>query len=104
MQNKFFSLSQKPIDPGKLRRRLADDVSGACAIFEGWVRHRNEGQPVKKLEYEAYTLLAEDEGGLIVAEAVKRFRVRSALCVHRVGTLAVGDLAVWVGVTAEHRG
>ena len=27
-----------------------------------------------------------------------------AVCVHRTGHLQLGELAVWVGVTAEHRG
>jgi molybdopterin synthase catalytic subunit len=30
--------------------------------------------------------------------------VRHALCIHRVGRLALTDLAVWVGVSATHRG
>jgi molybdopterin synthase catalytic subunit len=28
----------------------------------------------------------------------------SAVCIHRVGSLRIGDLAVWVGVSAAHRG
>jgi molybdopterin synthase catalytic subunit len=38
-----------------------------------------------------------------VAEAIARFGVARAACVHRVGELAVGELAVWVGVSAPHR-
>jgi molybdopterin/thiamine biosynthesis adenylyltransferase/rhodanese-related sulfurtransferase len=30
--------------------------------------------------------------------------VTRAACVHRVGSLAIGDLAVWVGVSSAHRG
>jgi len=30
--------------------------------------------------------------------------VARACCAHRVGTLAIGELAVWVGVSAPHRG
>ena len=33
-----------------------------------------------------------------------RFDVLAACCAHRVGALAIGDLAVWVGVSAAHRG
>ena len=32
-----------------------------------------------------------------------RFAILDARCVHRVGSLAIGDLAVWVGVIAAHR-
>jgi molybdopterin synthase catalytic subunit len=43
------------------------------------------------------------EGERIVAEAIARFGAARAACVHRVGELAVGELAVWVGVSAPHR-
>ncbi|HEX4619540.1 MAG TPA: molybdenum cofactor biosynthesis protein MoaE, partial [Steroidobacteraceae bacterium] len=63
----------------------------------------NEGQRVRRLEYEAYETLAVREAERIVAEALSRFGVRHAACAHRVGELAVGELAVWVGVSAPHR-
>ncbi len=72
--------------------------------FEGWVRDRNEGQAVLALDYEAYAPLAEKEGGRILDEAREKFALVNAAAVHRVGHLRLGDLAVWVGVTAEHRG
>ena len=43
------------------------------------------------------------EGDRIVAEAFARFPIAKACCVHRLGVLDIGDLAVWVGVTAAHR-
>ncbi|MBI4622547.1 MAG: molybdenum cofactor biosynthesis protein MoaE [Verrucomicrobia bacterium] len=100
----MFKISPEPIAPAALQRTLADARAGACVTFEGWVRNRNEGQPVLSLEYEAYAPLAEKEGGRIVAEARERFALLSAVCVHRVGHLQLGEMAVWVGVTAEHRG
>ena len=47
--------------------------------------------------------LAEAEGAKIVEEALAKFAIADAACVHRVGDLAVGELAVWVGVSAAHR-
>ena len=99
-----FSLSTTPIDALALRRALADVRAGACATFEGWVRDRNEDRPVLSLEYEAYPLLAEKEGARIVAEAYEKFALFGAACVHRTGHLQLGEMAIWVGVTAEHRG
>lgn len=99
-----FSLSSSPIDAAALQRGLADERAGACATFEGWVRNRNEGQPVRSLEYEAYAPLAQSEGERILAEARAKFSLLGAACVHRVGHLQLGEMAVWVGVTAEHRG
>lgn len=103
-QRRMFTIAASPIDAVALQRLLADPRAGACVTFEGWVRNRNEGQPVLSLEYEAYPLLAETEGDRILAEARERFALTGAAGVHRVGHLQLGDLAVWVGVTAEHRG
>jgi adenylyltransferase/sulfurtransferase len=83
---------------------LADPASGGYASFEGWVRDHNEGRRVERLEYEAFEALAIKEGERIVADAVARFGVSRAACVHRVGALGIGDLAVWVGVSSAHRG
>lgn len=100
----MFKISSTPLDPVALQRELTDARAGACVTFEGWVRNRNDGQPVLSLEYEAYALLAETEGERILAEARAKFDLVGAAGVHRVGHLQLGDLAIWVGVTAEHRG
>jgi molybdopterin synthase catalytic subunit len=100
----MFRISAHAIDGGALQRQLSDERAGACVTFEGWVRNRNEGQPVHSLEYEAYEPLAHSEGEKILAEARARFSLLGARCVHRVGHLQLGEMAVWVGVTAEHRG
>ena len=98
-----FLLSPTPFDTAALRAALLDARVGAYASFEGWVRDHNDGRPVLGLRYEAYARLAESEGGRILEEARQRFEVIDVACVHRVGDLALGELAVWVGVTAAHR-
>jgi adenylyltransferase/sulfurtransferase len=98
-----FSFSEQPLDTSSLQRELRDDACGGFAAFEGWVRDHNEGQRVTRLEYEAFVELAEKEGARIVQAAVGKFGVRRAACVHRIGSLAIGDVAVWVGVSAAHR-
>lgn len=99
-----FHLSETPIDIAPLRAGVLDPRAGGYASFEGWVRDHHAGRAVDGLDYEAYATLAEREGERIIAEAKARFDVIDARCVHRVGTLAIGDLAVWVGVSAAHRG
>ncbi len=99
-----FEFSHIPLDTQALQASLQDPGSGGYASFEGWVRDVNEGRQVKHLEYEAYEALAKKEGQRIVEDAIARFRVRGARCVHRVGDLRLGELAVWVGVSAPHRG
>jgi molybdopterin synthase catalytic subunit len=98
-----FHFSRTPLDPQALRRALADPGCGGYACFEGWVRDHNDGERVRSLEYEAYEALAVSEGGRILNEAVTRFGVAHVACAHRLGELGVGDLAVWVGVSAAHR-
>ena len=99
-----FELSGEAFDIAPLRTRLLDDRAGAYASFEGWVRDHNDGRPVRGLHYEAYAALATTEGQRIVEEAAARFAITGVHCVHRTGELAIGDLAVWVGVSAGHRG
>lgn len=100
---KTFSFTDQTIDWVALRNQLADPACGGFCSFEGWVRNNNEGHNVTRLEYEAFAELAVKEGERIVQEAIKRFSVNQARCVHRVGSLAIGDIAVWVGVSSGHR-
>src|SRR5579883_969890 len=98
-----FRFSSIPLDESTLRAQLSDPACGGYAAFEGWVRDHNEGRRVRRLEYEAFEPLAIKEGERIIAEAIARFGVEHAACVHRIGALEIGEKAVWVGVTARHR-
>ena len=98
-----FRLADTPLDISALRAKLLDDRVGGYASFEGWVRNHNDGRKVDGLRYEAYAVLAENEGSRIIEQAMATFDIVDALCVHRVGDLAIGELAVWVGVSAAHR-
>ncbi len=99
-----FRFTDTAIDTAAARRELLDAGAGACAAFEGWVRDFNEGRQVTGLEYEAFAALAVKEGERIADEALARFPVKRVLCVHRLGSLGIGELAVWVGVSSAHRG
>ena len=98
-----FEFTRSPIDPIALAAPLAADAAGGFASFEGRVRNRNEGRTVTGLDYEAYEELALTEGAGIVESARARHGAVAARCVHRLGALAVGEVAVWVGVTGAHR-
>jgi molybdopterin synthase catalytic subunit len=99
-----FTITVDVIDPEGLKRTLAAESAGACVSFEGWVRDHNDGAAVIALEYEAHRAIAEAEGEKILEEARERFEITHAKCEHRIGKLAIGDCAVWVGVSAPHRG
>jgi molybdopterin synthase catalytic subunit len=98
-----FRISATPIDIVAARAALLAGGAGAYASFEGWVREHTHGRGVLALVYEAYGALAQAEGQVVLDEARARFDILDAGCVHRVGELAVGELAVWVGVSAAHR-
>lgn len=99
-----FRFARVAIDTAAARRELLDLSAGGYVSFEGWVRNHNEGREVTRLEYEAFEELAVKEGERILDEAVQRFPIQHAQCIHRVGALALADMAVWVGVSSVHRG
>lgn len=98
-----FAISETPIDVASLRQSLEAQGVGAVVCFEGRVRNCNEGRAVDGLSYQAYIELAEAEGARIVAETRERFVIEAIICMHRVGDLALGEVAVWAGVSAGHR-
>jgi molybdopterin synthase catalytic subunit len=99
-----FSLQDTALDPRRLLESLRRPDCGGYVTFEGAVRNHNEGRRVLSLEYEAFAPLALREGERIIAAACKRFELQQASCAHRIGALGIGDIAVWVGVGAPHRG
>lgn len=77
--------------------------SGGVVIFLGTVRDHSRGKAVRHLEYEAYPEMAEAKLGEIAArlEALHA-SLRMALH-HRIGDLAIGEIAVIVVAAAPHR-
>lgn len=98
-----FRLSAVPIDGDALRREVQSHAAGGYCSFEGWVRGTHRGRAVLRLDYQAYEELARTEGEAILEEARARFEVVEARCTHRTGTLALGEMAVFVAVSAAHR-
>jgi len=84
--------------------RHGDGGVGAVVAFVGTVRDRNDGSAVASLELEHYPGMTEAAIETMVDEAVRRFEVRAARVVHRVGVLAPLAQIVLVAVTAAHRG
>ncbi len=98
-----FELSAQPIDTSSLMQGLNEHRAGGLVVFEGRVRNHNQGHAVTALEYEAYEALCVTEFALIEQELKERFAIFDVICVHRIGRLAIGDVAVWVGVNSAHR-
>ena len=98
-----FEFAPAFIDPAALAAPLARPDAGGFASFEGRVREHQDGRAVTALHYEAFEPLAVAEGRRIIDEALRRHGALEGRCVHRLGRLAVGEVAVWVGVCAPHR-
>ncbi len=99
----MFKLTDIAIDPSALTKTLRNDAAGAVVSFEGRVRNHNDGRAVDHLVYESYEKLAAKEAEAILKEARERYPVLEAHCVHRVGKLEIGEVAVWVAVASAHR-
>lgn len=103
-QHVHFSLVDQPIQIESLAKALDDPAAGAVVSFEGRVRNHNAGEAVSHLEYQAYPALAVRTGQRILEEEAARHGILGVQAAHRTGALAIGDVAVWVGVSSAHRG
>ena len=81
---------------------VSDPAAGGVALFVGTVRVEDSGRAVSTLEYEAHPDVVEVMAA-IAAEIAGRPEVIAVAAVHRVGLLAVGDLAVVVAASSAHR-
>lgn len=85
-------------------RAVSHAGAGAVATFVGLVREENEGRAVTLLEYEAYGSMAEAELARVLDELAAEIPGVRVAALHRVGALAVGDVAVVCAASAPHRG
>ncbi|NIR42944.1 MAG: molybdenum cofactor biosynthesis protein MoaE [Gemmatimonadetes bacterium] len=99
----YCAIITEPIDASELASRVRTDADGAVITFTGVVRNHHEGRPVEALRYETYREMAEGKLRRICEEAAARFEVGDIAVVHRVGQLAIGDIAVAIAVAAPHR-
>ncbi len=84
--------------------RAGDPGVGAVACFVGTVRDRNDGSGVSAMELEHYPGMTEKAIEAMIDEAMKRFDIRAARVIHRVGPLKPLDQIVLVDVTSAQRG
>jgi molybdopterin synthase catalytic subunit len=82
---------------------VAAATAGGTALFVGTVREQDGGRVVTKLGYTAHPSV-EDELRRVTDKIVADFPVLALAAVHRVGELAVGDIAVIVAAACPHRG
>lgn len=80
-----------------------NEQDGAVVTFVGLVRDRNEGKQVLSLTLEHYPGMTERSLNDIANKAREKWGVGQIRITHRVGTLALGEQIVYVGVAAKHR-
>jgi len=92
-----------PITAAEVEADVRRADAGAVVTFEGRVRDHDHDRAVRSLTYEGHP-----EADLIMREVISEARqlpgVIAAASLHRVGDLAIGDLAFVAAVSAAHRG
>jgi molybdopterin synthase catalytic subunit len=92
-----------PLSVDRALNAIRDENGGGEAIFIGRVRLWNEGKKIRHLFYECQISMAESEIEKIKSEMVQRWPLRKIHIEHRIGKLEIGEIAVIVAVSAEHR-
>jgi molybdopterin synthase catalytic subunit len=100
---RLLDLREEPLDVAEVLAAVEDATAGGVNLFVGAVRDHDHGAAVDHLEYSAHPT-ALDALRRVCVEVAERFDVHGVVAVHRVGRLAIGDIAVIVATTAAHRG
>ena len=100
---RLVDIRDTPLDVGEVLAALDDPAAGGVTLFVGRVRDHDGGVGVDDLEYSAHPSAL---GRLqeVCERVAARHDLHSLAAVHRVGHLAIGDLAVVVATAASHRG
>lgn len=99
---RLLALRDRPLSVNEVLAGVADAGAGGTVVFAGTVRDVDGGRAVTDLAYSAHPS-AEAQLRQVAEKVVADFPVRALAAVHRVGDLAVGDLAVVVAVACPHR-
>jgi molybdopterin synthase catalytic subunit len=77
---------------------------GAVVEFWGIVREKEGERSLEGLHYEAYESMARSEFARIAAELSRQHAIETALVIHRLGFVPVGEASLYVKVCSKHRG
>jgi len=99
---RLAELRETQLSVDEVRAAVMDPAAGGIALFAGAVRDHDHYRSVTGLSYTAHPSAA-DELRRVAERIAGQFEVRAIAAVHRVGDLAIGDLAVVVAVSSGHR-
>lgn len=100
----LFRVRESALEPSEAIAAVSAPDIGGIDVFLGAVRNHNDGRAVTRLEYHAYVSMAEKEMARIADEIAREIPGVRLAALHRIGALAVGDLAVVCAAGAAHRG
>jgi molybdopterin synthase catalytic subunit len=92
----------RPISLAECETLVADDRFGAVVTFAGVVRNHDEGRGVLTLSYTAHPTAASVIAD-VARDVAAQFPDVSLAVLHRVGDLAIGDVALAAAVASAHR-
>jgi len=98
-----IAVSAAPLSIDDALALVRDDGFGGVVVFLGTVRNRSRGKRIVRLEYEAYAEMAEAKMREIADRLQREHGPLRVAMHHRVGDLAVGEIAVIVAAAAPHR-
>jgi molybdopterin synthase catalytic subunit len=101
--NESYRVVAGPINVQQAVDAVAGPDRGAIATFIGTTRNEHAGRRVLRLEYQAYSGMAEAVMREIGREVAERFGASGVAILHRVGTVLVGEASVIIAVSAAHR-
>ena len=99
---RLIAVRETELSLDEVRAAVADPAAGGIALFAGAVRDSDHDRGVTGLSYSAHPSAA-DELRRVAEDIAGKFPVIGVAAVHRVGDLAIGDLAVVVAVSCPHR-
>jgi molybdopterin synthase catalytic subunit len=99
---RLLDVRETPLSVDEVFAAVSDAGSGGTVLFVGTVRDHDSGKGVSDLGYSAHSSVM-DAMQAVARRVVAKHDVRAIAAVHRVGDLAVGDLAVVVAATCAHR-
>jgi molybdopterin synthase catalytic subunit len=100
---RLVDIRDTPLDVAEVLDAVSDPSAGGVNLFVGRVRDHDHGHGVVGLEYSSHPT-ALDELRRVVETIAEKYDVEAVAAVHRVGKLALGDIAVVVAAAAAHRG
>lgn len=99
---RLIAVRESELSVDEVRAAVADPAAGGIALFAGAVRDSDHDRGVSGLSYSAHPS-AVDELRRVAEVIAEKYPVIGIAAVHRVGDLAIGDLAVVLAVSCPHR-